>query len=290
MGYPLNMRENFLPGVIGCFSMHAAVNPAAELIDRAFRSYDIPFRCVNFEVGQLGLLAAVGGAKAMGFRGLCCSMPNKIRVMSCMDEIAESARFAGAVNTVIIEKGGRMRGENTDGRGFVKAVSPLMDLKDAKVVILGAGGVARAIGMELARAGASRIGIINRHEGAANILAHHISVNTGAMTSVISWDHTIHLPGNVDLIVNATPLGLYPTEDSSIDLDVSTLRESMVVADCIPNPSETRFVKDARARGCQVLTGKTLLANQAALSIKLWTGEDIPPAYLSEEYGRLLSR
>ena len=281
---------DFLPGIIACFASPVKENPTVAIMEAAFRHHGLHYRYINCEVGQLGLKAAVEGARAMGFRGFNCSLPDKIKVMSLLDEIGESARLIGAVNTVIIEKGGKTRGENTDGKGFVKAISNVTNIKGSNVVIMGAGGAARAIGVEMALAGASRITIVNRHENAAEMLSNHISVNTKAVATAEKWDHTLRLPKNTDIVINATSVGLYPNVDERLNLDTSTLLPSMTVADCIPNPAETNLIKDARKAGCKgVLTGMHMLVNQAVISIKYWTGTDVDPDVMTEEYKRVLS-
>lgn len=280
---------DFLPGIIGCFASPVKENPTVAIMEAAFRHHGLHYRYINCEVSQLGLQLAVNGARAMGFRGFNCSLPNKIKVMSLLDEIGESARLIGAVNTVIIDKGGHTRGENTDGKGFVKAISEVTDIKGSKVVILGAGGASRAISVEMALAGAQKIAIVNRHENTAEILAHHINVNTDTKAVALKWDHTLHLPSTVDILINATSVGLFPDVDARLNLDTSTLLPSMVVADCIPNPAETNLVKDARKRGCKaVLTGMNMLVNQAVISIKYWTGVDVDPSVMTREYERVL--
>ena len=111
------------------------------------------YRYINCEVGPENLAAAIQGAKAMGWRGFNCSLPNKVEIIRYLDELGESAKIIGAVNTVVIGDDQRATGENTDGKGFVKAISEIITIQDKKIALLGAGGAARAIAVEMALAG-----------------------------------------------------------------------------------------------------------------------------------------
>ena len=140
---------DFLPSLLGSFAQPAAENPTVAIMEAAFRHHGMHYRYINCEIAPCHLQAAAEGAKAMGWRGFNCSIPHKINVIGHLDELGESARIIGAVNTVIIEEEGRTRGENTDGKGFVKAVTDVTPIEGKKVVLFGAGGAARAIGVEM---------------------------------------------------------------------------------------------------------------------------------------------
>ena len=156
-----NPTPDFLPELVGSFAKPAAENPTVAIMEAAFKHHNLHYRYINCEVGPENLEAAVRGAKAMGWRGFNCSIPNKIKVIQYLDELGESAKIIGAVNTVIIGKDKKTRGENTDGKGFVKAISEVISIQGKKVVVFGAGGAARAICVEMALAGAASIIILN---------------------------------------------------------------------------------------------------------------------------------
>ena len=137
---------NFLPKLVGSFSCPAAENPTTAIMEAAFRHHYMHYRYINCEVGPENLAAAIQGAKAMGWRGFNCSLPNKVEIIRYLDELGESAKIIGAVNTVVIGDDQRTTGENTDGKGFVKAISEIITIQDKKIALLGAGGAARAIG------------------------------------------------------------------------------------------------------------------------------------------------
>ena len=195
--------------------------------------------------------------------------------MKYLDRIGESAQIIGAVNTVIIGPDGRTTGENTDGKGFVKAISEITSITDKKVVIFGAGGAARAIAVEMALARAREIIIVNVSERGKS-LADLLNSRTPAKASFQPWNQAFSIPSDADIVINATPIGLYPNVEQRLNIRVDTLLPQMIVADCIPNPVYTHFLKDALANGCKhILPGMNMLVYQAMIAIKYWTGKEV---------------
>lgn len=279
---------DFLPRLVGSFASPASENPTVAIIEAAFRYHRLHYRYINCEVGHDKLKAAVEGAKAMGWRGFNCSIPNKVEVVKYIDELGESARIIGAVNTVIIEENGTTRGENTDGKGFVKAISDVISVQGKRMVLLGAGGAARAIGVEMALAGVSEIVVLNRDES-GHVLVDLLNKSTSAKATFVLWNQTFDIPANTDIVINATPVGLYPNVEQRLNINVETLKPDMLVADCIPNPVYTHFVKDAIGKGCKhVLPGMNMLVNQAIIAVKYWTGEDVDAGVMMKELKRVL--
>lgn len=263
---------NFLPTLLGSFARPAAENPTVAIMEAAFRHHNMHCRYINCEVAPNNLASAVAGAKAMGWRGFNCSIPHKVEVIKHIDYLAESARIIGAVNTVVIEEGGKLRGENTDGKGFVKAIAEHTDIAGKRMVVFGAGGAARAICVEMALAGVSHITIVNTHSLRGRQLTDLINGQTGAKASFALWNGTYRIAEDVDIVINATPVGLYPNVDGRLNIDTKTILPHMVVADCIPNPANTHLVRDAISRGCRhVLPGMNMLVGQAVIAVKLWT-------------------
>ncbi len=284
------MKQNdFLPGLLGSFAKPAAENPTVAIMKAAFRHHGLHYRYINCEVGPENLEAAVSGAKAMGWRGFNCSIPNKVEVIKYLDELGESARIIGAVNTVVIEKDGKTRGENTDGKGFVKAISEVTSIRGKKLVVFGAGGASRAICVEMALAGASEITVLNIDETGGKVLVDLLNQNTPAKASFILWNHPYDIPTDTDIVINATSVGLYPHVEQRLNINIDSLEPHMVVADCIPNPAYTHFVKDAIDKGCKyVLPGMNMLVNQAVIAVKYWTGEDVDAGVMKDELKRVL--
>ena len=282
------LSPNFLPGLLGSFAKPAAENPTVAIMEAAFRHHQLHYRYINCEVGPENLYAAVEGAKAMGWRGFNCSIPNKVKVMKYLDRIGESAQIIGAVNTVVIAPDGRTTGENTDGRGFVKAISEVTSIPGKRAVIFGAGGAARAIAVEMALAGVGEIIIVIVSDRGKS-LSDLLNSRTPAKASFLPWNRPFSIPSDADIVINATPVGLYPNVEQRLNIRVDTLLPQMIVADCIPNPVYTHLLKDALANGCKhVLPGMNMLVYQAMIAIKYWTGKDVDADIMKQELMRVL--
>ena len=139
-------------------------------------------------------------------------------------------------------------------------------------MILGAGGAARAIAIELALAGATEIMIANRDSNRGNELVELINGKTKTKGHFFKWDSPFKVPSNIDILVNATSVGMAPHDDERINLDVESLRANLVVADVIVNPPNTHLLSDAKAKGCKVIDGLGMIVNQGILGVKYWTG------------------
>lgn len=264
---------NFLSLITGCFAMPAAENPTVAMMDAAYAHHGIDARYINCEVQPEKLGDAVRGARAMGWVGFNCSLPHKVAVIDHLDGLGESAEVMQAVNCAVLRQG-KLIGENTDGKGFLKSLLEVADPAGRSVVVFGAGGAARAICVELALAGARRITVVNRGRERGEELARLVGERTGAAAKFLPWEGNFAVPAGTDIVVNATSIGLYPDVDARLDIDLDTLRPGMVVADIIPNPPRTLLVRDAEARGCTVLDGLGMLVNQGVINIKYWTGVD----------------
>ena len=276
---------SFLSALTGSFAMPAAENPTVAMVEAAYRHHGIDARYLNCEVAPEALANAVRGARAMGWVGFNCSLPHKVAVIEHLDGLGESAALIGAVNTAV-RRDGAWIGENTDGQGFMAALRTVVDPAGKSLVILGAGGAARAIAVEAALAGATRITVVNRGRERGETLAALLSTlgasapsSDALTTAFVPWDGELSVAEGTDVLVNATSIGLHPDVDARVPLDPETLR-GMVVADVIPNPPRTRLIRDAEARGCAVLDGLGMLVNQGVIAIRHWTGVDPDPAVM----------
>jgi shikimate dehydrogenase len=270
---------NFKQELTAAFGDPIAENPTQAMIEAAYRHHKLDWRYLTVEVKKEGLSDAVRGAKAMGFRGFNCTIPHKVAVIQHLDGLGESASVMGAVNCVV-RRGDQLIGENTDGKGFVQSLKALTDPRGKKVVIFGAGGAARAIGVEMALAGATNFTIVNRGEERGNELTRLLTDKVKANAKLVVWKGDFKVPEDTDVVINATSIGLYPDVDARIALDTGTLRPNMIVADVIPNPPRTRLVRDAEAKGCKVIDGLGMLVNQGVIGIKYWTGIDPDPSVM----------
>ena len=270
---------NFKQELTAAFGQPISENPTQVMVEAAYRHHDLDWRYLTIEVAPDGLEDAVKGAKAMGFQGFNCTIPHKVKVIEYLDGLGESASLMGAVNCVV-RRDGQWIGENTDGKGFVESLRELTDPSGKNVVIFGAGGAARAIGVEVALAGASKITIVNRTVERGEELTKLLDEKLPVEADFVPWDGVYAAPDGTDVLINATSIGLFPDVDARLDLDVGTLREGMVVADVIPNPPATNLVRDARAKGCKVIDGLGMLVNQGVIGIRHWTGVDPDPAVM----------
>ena len=249
------------------------------MVEAAYRHHGLDWRYLTIEVAQDGLEAAVAGARAMGFAGFNCTIPHKVKVIEYLDGLGESASLMGAVNCVV-QREGKLIGENTDGKGFVESLKELTDPAGKSVVMFGAGGAARAIGVEVALAGASSITVVNRSVERGEELTNLLNDRVPAEANFVSWDSTFNIPEGTDVVINATSIGLFPDVDARLNFNMDTLNADMVVADVIPNPPQTNLVKDARAKGCKVIDGLGMLVNQGVIGIRYWTGIDPDPSVM----------
>ena len=270
-------QTSYRKELTGVFGYPVDENPTVVMIEAGFDALGLPWRYLNLKVPPKDLATAVSGLRAMGFRGINLTIPHKCEVIRYLDEVADDARIMGAVNTVYI-KDDRLIGANTDGKGFLRALNDDAKLSPAgkKFMVLGAGGAARAITVELALAGAAEITIVNRNEARGWELVALLLNHTPVRATYQPWTDHLAIPDGTDVLVNATSIGLYPDVHDMPSLNYATIRPGMVVCDVIPNPPQTRFLDAARERGAVTLDGLGMLVYQGAIAFKLWTGMDAP--------------
>jgi shikimate dehydrogenase len=270
----MSKPHNFLSALVGSFAMPAAENPTVAMIEAAFAHHGLDARYINCEVEPAALGAAARGARAMGWRGFNCSIPHKVAIIDHLDGLGESAATIGAVNCAV-RRGDKLIGENTDGVGFIESLRTLVDPMGKSVVVFGAGGAARAIAVESALAGATKLTIVNRGKTRGRELTALINDKTKAAADFVLWDRTYAIDRGADIIVNATSIGLFPDVDARLDIDLANAGPEAIVADVIPNPPRTLLVHDAEARGLRTLDGLGMLVNQGVVSIRHWFGIDV---------------
>lgn len=273
----MSEQTNYRMELTGVFGFPVDENPTVVMMEAAFKALHLPWRYLNLKVHPHDLADAVRGLRAMGFRGINLTIPHKCEVLKHLDEVADDARIMGAVNTVYCDQG-RLIGANTDGKGFLRALGEDAGLNPAgkTFMLLGAGGAARAIGVELALAGAARIEIVNRDEARGRELVALLAGHTRVAAGYRPWSADLSVPADVDVLVNATSIGLYPQVDEMPKLDSASIRQGLVVCDVIPNPPRTRFLQAAAERGAVTLDGLGMLVYQGAIAFKLWTGQEAP--------------
>ncbi len=273
----MSEQSSYRMELTGVFGYPVDENPTVVMIEAAFRALDLPWRYLNLKVPPESLAMAFQGMRAMGFRGINLTIPHKCEALKYLDQVADDARIMGAVNTVYLDHG-RLVGANTDGKGFLRVLKEDAHVTPAgkRFMLLGAGGAARAISVELALAGAAQIVIVNRSAARGQELVALLREHTGVLASYQPWPDGLAIPDSVDVLVNATSIGLYPQVEEMPALDYDSIRPGLVVCDVIPNPPRTRFLGAAAARGALTLDGLGMLVYQGAIAFKLWTGSEAP--------------
>jgi shikimate dehydrogenase len=243
-------------------AMHAAAY-AALGIDAVYLAFDVPAE---------KLAEAMRGARALGMRQLAISLPHKQAALEHVDELEETARRIGALNTVT-RVGEKLVGANTDWLGAVRALESERRLDGATAVVLGAGGTARAAVFGLLERGA-RVFVLNRSAERARRLADDLGAHgAGALSDLARTPH--------DVLVNTTSVGL--REDAS-PVAAAALRAGSLVMDAVYEPLRTRLLRDAEACGARTVSGKWMLIHQAAEQFRLFTGREAPLAALAEGF------
>jgi shikimate dehydrogenase len=268
-------EQNYLDHLVGVFGQPVAENPGVVIQDAAFQALGLKrWRFLTVDVDKDKLGDAIRGLKAFKMRGINCTIPHKIAVMEYLDEISQSAKLIGAVNTIVNDNG-RLFGENTDGKGF------MMSLESNGVDVQGKKGSGpwrrRSSTGHLCRNGIGGYsGYYNRQPGAGQNLGDELVAilreNTKAEVRYVDWDGPYSIPADTNIVVNATSVGLYPDVNDIPNINLDSISRDMFVQDVIPNPTETALIKEMRLRGIPCATGAGMLINQAALNIEMWTG------------------
>ncbi|SDF09134.1 shikimate dehydrogenase [Sporolituus thermophilus] len=243
----------------------------------AFRYLGLDYVYLPLAVKPDDLGAAIAGLKAMGFAGANVTIPHKVAVMAHLDALDDTARMVGAVNTIVIEDG-RTAGHNTDAAAFIAALAAAGVKPNGKrVVLLGAGGAARAVAAGLIHNNAAWVTVVARNEDKAAALAASFAADYKTISSSpwLAGELSRHL-ADCDIIINCTPVGMWPNSHEMPDIEWKKLNPRAVVCDLIYNPNETRFLHEAARRGHQTVGGVGMLVEQGALAFTLWTGREAP--------------
>lgn len=270
--------ETQLFGIIGN-PVHHTLSPAMH--NGAFAALGL--NCVYVPLPTAGLAEAVAGLRALGFRGVSVTIPFKEEVLSLVDVLDPVAARIGAVNTLKV--GGddpsdrRIFGSNTDWVGANRALEEKVQLKGSRVLLMGAGGAARAIGFGLLEAGA-RVLLCNRTPEKGKELARQLGCEFVGMESLAAI--------RADALVNATSVGMVPAVEQT-PVPAAVLGNYRVVMDIVYAPLQTRLLQEAQAAGCEVIDGLAMLLFQGAAQFELWTGREAPlevmRAVLAERFG-----
>ena len=262
-----------LCGLMGDPVEHS-VSPAMH--NAAFRALGLDYAYLPFHVRREDLAAAIAGVRAFNIRGLNITIPHKIEVMGLLDETDRPARQIGAVN-VVVNDCGRLSGYNTDAEGFLSMLTEHgIEPQGKDIVVLGAGGSARAICFALASRGAA-LTILNRTAARARACAKDIASTFSTQVNALEMNrkNIAYALQGANMLVNATSVGML-ADSGATPVDSDLLGPHLTVVDIVYNPAQSRLLKEARKAGATTINGLEMLTWQGALAFEKWTGLQPP--------------
>ena len=269
-------------GVLGDPVDHS-LSPAMH--DAAFAARRLPHVYLRFRVSPTSLPRALDEARQLGMGGLNLTVPLKEAALPLVNDLTPAADRAGAVNTILF-RGTRLVGHNTDGDGFVRSLRGRVRLRGARVVLIGAGGSARAVGSSLARAGCAHLTLINRTRARAEALADRLGALGAMSVSVLPLDRDGDAAlCTAQVVVNTTSTGL---AGGRLPIRAAAAPSSCLFIDLTYGVTPTPFLRDARRHRRPVLDGAPMLLHQGALAFEAWTGTRAPLAAMERGLGSAL--
>lgn len=258
--------------------------------NESFRLLDLDYVYLCFDVPEEDLETAYKGLKKLNVAGFNCTMPDKTKMSTLVDELSPAASLIGAVNTVV-NNNGTYVGHNTDGIGYIMSLKEKgHDIVGKKMTLLGAGGAASSIMVQAALDGAREIDVFSikdRFWDKAETMIANINAQTNCKVNLIEMNSDDILGASIaesDILCNATTVGMAPKDDLCLIKDPKMLREGLIVSDIIYNPLETKLYKMAEKAGCSVFNGLYMLLYQGAEAFKLWTGKEMPVETIKAKY------
>lgn len=272
----------------GFFAKPASHSLSPLMHNLAFSHWGIDAVYLAFEVDQTNLRQAVESIRTLNMLGVNVSMPNKTAVLAYLDQLSPEAELIGAVNTIVHQEQ-RLIGYNTDGMGFVRSVNETgHPIKNQKIVVLGAGGAAKAIVVQMALEGAQEITIYKRLNATFLPLKEYfakVSEKTGCPIRLHDYADESQLAldlSQANLLINATDIGMGSKKDQLPIADVKLLHSQLAVFDLIYSPSETRLIQEAKKMGIKAYNGLGMLIHQGAIAFELWTHREMPVQNIRE--------
>ncbi|SMP12955.1 shikimate dehydrogenase [Laceyella tengchongensis] len=261
-------------GLLGLLGDPVSHSKSPVMMNAALAELKAPYAYLAFRVSPSALEEAVRGLRALDVKGWNVTIPHKVAIMEHLDGLDETAREIGAVNTVV-KREGKWIGYNTDGAGYLRSLQEQVSFEPAeqRVVLLGAGGAARAVGYALAAAGVSSITVANRTVAKAEELAQHLSRYT--QTKAVAVNDCRQEIEAATLIVNTTSVGMVPRMEE-MPIPGEWLNAHHLVSDLVYHPRMTALLRAAKAKGATIHTGEGMLLHQAALALELWLGKKAP--------------
>lgn len=264
---------------LGIFGWPVAQSKSPQMHESAAQALGIPLRYERFEVPPEALTEAVRAKHAAGIDGYNLTVPHKVAIMSLLDEVTPAARAIGAVNTVV-RRGDRYLGDNTDAPGLVRSLEEAgVQLIGADVVVLGAGGAARAAVVGLAQAGAKEIRVLSRRPEQGEALCRSLAEAAGCGLKAAPLGEAERHFGRASLLVQATSATLESNPGAQAfaeSLPLEALPTGAAVVDMVYKPLQTTLLARAAARGLSTIDGLGMLLHQGGIAFEMWTGFEPP--------------
>lgn len=255
------MKINGETKLIGFFGSTFKTSKMYTMYNAVFEKLSLNFVYVPFDVNDIK--KGVEAIRNLGVHAVGVTIPFKISIIKHLDELDEDAKKIGAVN-VVLNKDGKLIGGNTDGKGGVKALKEKTEIKSKKVILLGAGGAARALAFAIKDEGGELM-ILNRTIREAEELAKAVGCQFGGLEKLSELIPT------TEILINSTSVGMAPNINQSL-VYKELLHKKLTVMDIVSNPRETRLLKEAKAVGCQIVFADRMLHWQGVLKFKMYTG------------------
>lgn len=277
------MTESKLFGIMA-HPVHHSLSPVMH--NEAFAELGLPYHYHAFDVQPLHLKVAIESMKNLGIAGVNVSIPHKETVIQYLDEIDDEAKAIGAVNTILLQEGGRLKGYNTDGAGYVQSLvaETKIILAHTKALLLGAGGASKGIAVYLIKQGCKEITIANRTRDKAAKLVIQLDEymsdhGLAGKIDCIEWKEAPSCSMNFDLIVNTTPLGMWPNTEQ-IPIHFDHFKSGAIVSDIVYNPLQPLFLTQAVQKGARIHQGLGMFIYQGALAFEYFTGKKAPVEHM----------
>jgi len=242
----------------------------------AFKELGLDNIYVPFQVKTENLEDAIIGAQSLGIKGFNVTIPHKTEVINYLDYLDIAAGLIGAVNTIEFGENGAV-GHNTDGIGAVMAIEEVIPVENKKVVVIGAGGASRAIAFQLLLNGVDNLVLANRTVEKAIELKTDLDEKLDHEVGVTGLDDTLTKEiKDTDILINTTPVGMYPNVDQKPVVTAEMMHKDLVVNDIVYNPLKTGLLKEADKAGAKSISGIKMLMYQGVEAFKIWTGIEPP--------------
>ena len=276
----VNLAETKVTGLFG-YPVEHSLSPAMH--NDAFAELGLNNVYLPFSVAPDDLEQAVAGVKGLNIAGVNVTIPHKQNVIPYIDQLSEEAELIGAVNTIVNDNG-TLVGHNTDGRGFIRSLQEETNFTASgqQVLIVGAGGAARAIAFQLALEGIEQLLITDLEFAKAESLSTEIAKNVAVDATAIKQEQIKEVMETTDLLVDATPVGMHPNEDVEPVVSTELMHGDLIVYDVVYNPRETVLLKAAEQAGAQPVSGLGMLLYQGVIAFELWTEKEAPVAVMRD--------